>query len=325
MAASGLMSHRTGDTIERFHDSAKWPETVNHEFAGDVIMEDNVLQGVIIASKSGREAVYGKVAIDATGDGDIAAKAEVTYYKGRREDGSRQPLTLMVNVAGVDTQRAVLPGSFWVATRDHFNFDVHKNTDSGLDKIGLQKRFFQSYTIPYGCLLPQRSRQFAACRRKYFRHASCAFPFSGDAHLREYRAGGGSGRVFKCKATSRAAQANCGGYSGSFANAGRRTVESLAERGADLKGTLREASLYLYQKVGINAHECSDPFSQIPEAISPAGTAQFAVRSFGGGAGHGGTMAAEACNRPGDYRRTISTDLHPDAHACGLRSGKGLS
>ena len=157
MAASGLISHRTGDTIERFHDSAKWPETVNHEFAGDVIMEDNVLQGVIIASKSGREAVYAKVAIDATGDGDIAAKAEVTYYKGRREDGSRQPLTLMVNVAGVDTQRAVLPGSFWVATRDHFNFDVHKNTDSGLDKIGLQKRFFQSkgYTIPYGCLLPK--------------------------------------------------------------------------------------------------------------------------------------------------------------------------
>lgn len=39
-----------------------------------------------------------------------------------------------------------------------FNFDVHNLTGSGLDKTGSQKGFKQAepYTIPYGCLLPQK-------------------------------------------------------------------------------------------------------------------------------------------------------------------------
>ena len=40
----------------------------------------------------------------------------------------------------------------------HFNFDVHNITGAGLDKTGSQKYFKQegSYTIPYGCLVPEK-------------------------------------------------------------------------------------------------------------------------------------------------------------------------
>ena len=40
----------------------------------------------------------------------------------------------------------------------HFNFDVHNITGAGLDKTGCQKNFKQKngYTIPYGCLVPER-------------------------------------------------------------------------------------------------------------------------------------------------------------------------
>ena len=78
----------------------------------DVITENGCVKGVITESKSGREVILADAIIDASGDGDIAAKAGVPFIKGREEDGKMQPATLMFKVAGVDTDRAVFPGSF---------------------------------------------------------------------------------------------------------------------------------------------------------------------------------------------------------------------
>ena len=48
-----------------------------------------------------------------------------------------------------------------------FNFDVHNITGSGLDETGVQKHFSQSrgYTVPYGCLLPERKEGLLLCGR----------------------------------------------------------------------------------------------------------------------------------------------------------------
>lgn len=84
-----------------------------YTFASDVIKEGNNLKGVIIESKSGREAVLAKIVIDCSGDGDIAARAGAEYTKGREEDGKMQPMTLMFRVAGVDEDRVpFFPGMF---------------------------------------------------------------------------------------------------------------------------------------------------------------------------------------------------------------------
>lgn len=143
VATTGLMSHWTGDTIGGFYQEilersnsvdlkglTKYsfeqhmvinPETLKttmlemlqeagvilklYTFACEVIKEGDNLKGIIVESKSGREAVFAKVVIDASGDGDIAAKAGAEYYKGREYDGKMQPMTLMFKVAGVDTAR----------------------------------------------------------------------------------------------------------------------------------------------------------------------------------------------------------------------------
>jgi 2-polyprenyl-6-methoxyphenol hydroxylase-like FAD-dependent oxidoreductase len=53
-------------------------ELLLHAWGTQVIMENNAVKGVFFESKSGRQAILGKVIIDATGDGDmfVAAGAE---------------------------------------------------------------------------------------------------------------------------------------------------------------------------------------------------------------------------------------------------------
>jgi len=78
----------------------------------DVMMQENKVTGIICHNKGGFCKYDAKVVIDASGDGDVAEKSGVAYCKGRETDGKMQPATLMFKVGGVDTERAVFPGSF---------------------------------------------------------------------------------------------------------------------------------------------------------------------------------------------------------------------
>ncbi|MBN2711042.1 MAG: FAD-dependent oxidoreductase [Planctomycetes bacterium] len=87
-------------------------EVLLYTVAAEAIMDGETISGVFLEGKSGRTAVLAKQIIDATGDGDIAARAGAPFTKGREDDGKMQPLTLMFKVAGVELDRGVFPGSF---------------------------------------------------------------------------------------------------------------------------------------------------------------------------------------------------------------------
>lgn len=147
IATSGMMSHWSGGTVspvtteitDRYKAmkwdneiiTAKW--VINHELlklvlfdileeagvtvllhtrCADAVKEGGKVTGIILESKSGREAVQAKAVIDATGDGDVAARAGAEYAKGRDGDGKMQPVTLMFKIGGVDWDHAVFPGAF---------------------------------------------------------------------------------------------------------------------------------------------------------------------------------------------------------------------
>jgi hypothetical protein len=76
-----------------------------HAMCVGVVMDGDTIRGIITESKSGREAVLGKIVVDCTGDGDVAFRAGVPCEKGSRETGGMQPPTLMFCLAGVDTEK----------------------------------------------------------------------------------------------------------------------------------------------------------------------------------------------------------------------------
>lgn len=65
------------------------------------IMEGDAIRGVIVENKGGRCAYLGKVIIDCTGDGDVAARAGAPYEVGNAQ-GSVQPMTLMFRISNID-------------------------------------------------------------------------------------------------------------------------------------------------------------------------------------------------------------------------------
>ena len=76
-----------------------------HTRVEGVEMDGNRVTGVYLANKGGRQLARCRLAIDATGDGDLAAWAGVPYDKGRQGDGWLQAVSLIFYLAGVDVER----------------------------------------------------------------------------------------------------------------------------------------------------------------------------------------------------------------------------
>lgn len=65
------------------------------------MLEGEVIRGVIVESKAGRQAIRARITVDATGDGDVAASAGAPFRLVRK------PMTMMFNMAGVDVPAAL--------------------------------------------------------------------------------------------------------------------------------------------------------------------------------------------------------------------------
>ena len=71
-----------------------------HTYFSDVIMEGEAVKGIIIENKSGRQAVFGKTIIDASGDGDVAFKSGVPFWQTEKDEAPRLNDCLMYKVTG---------------------------------------------------------------------------------------------------------------------------------------------------------------------------------------------------------------------------------
>ncbi|MCD6521074.1 MAG: FAD-dependent oxidoreductase [Anaerolineae bacterium] len=73
-----------------------------HTWVVDVIKEDQVLRGVVIENKSGRQVIEGRIFVDATGDADVAYRAGAPTTHGRPFDGRPEAMGSFFHLAGFE-------------------------------------------------------------------------------------------------------------------------------------------------------------------------------------------------------------------------------
>ncbi len=73
-----------------------------HSWSTTAIVNENTVKGVIFESKSGRQAVMGKVIIDASGDGDIFASAGAEFDASLDKGYRTSELAMVFRIGGID-------------------------------------------------------------------------------------------------------------------------------------------------------------------------------------------------------------------------------
>jgi hypothetical protein len=124
-----------GHTALSPHDPLVWKETADelvknagvdilfHTMFVEPVMEGDCVKGVILENKDGRVAVEADYFIDASGDGDLAAKAGASYKYGK--EGDIQAMTMVFRLGNVN----------WAKARDLKLEDVWKKLEEA-DKTG---------------------------------------------------------------------------------------------------------------------------------------------------------------------------------------------
>ncbi|MHB0874861.1 MAG: FAD-dependent oxidoreductase [Anaerolineae bacterium] len=72
-----------------------------HTLVVGVLRDGERIAGVVVESKSGRQAIAAKVVVDATGDADVAARAGAPWAQGRAFDGAVQSMGSFFHLAGI--------------------------------------------------------------------------------------------------------------------------------------------------------------------------------------------------------------------------------
>lgn len=132
---AGTMYHEIVELVENGHEDVEKLVTRNgseihvdieeaksallklvHESGADIylqtpvveaLVEENLLTGVLVGTQSGLKAIKGKVFVDASGDGFLAARAGAEYKMGRDSDGKCQPTTLEFTIDNIDEEVAL--------------------------------------------------------------------------------------------------------------------------------------------------------------------------------------------------------------------------
>jgi ribulose 1,5-bisphosphate synthetase/thiazole synthase len=119
-----------------------------HVMAVETVRESSHVKGVIIEGKSGREAILAKAVIDATGDGDVSAKAGAKFIKQH----STTKVGMPFGMTHVDMSRLVK----FLEEHDMVNQLVHADKGSKIDdiiRLGFELKkipLFKEYMEPSG-------------------------------------------------------------------------------------------------------------------------------------------------------------------------------
>ena len=92
----------------------------------DVIVDEGIVKGIVVANKAGRSAIFAARTIDCTGDADVAFRAGVPCESGEGDSGINQPFSVRFHLGNVDLRRF---GEFLKSLGKHDVMDAAEGSD----------------------------------------------------------------------------------------------------------------------------------------------------------------------------------------------------
>ncbi len=128
---------------------------VFHSWAATPIVEDGAVRGVIFENKAGRQAIRARVVIDATGDGDIFARAGAAFEADIEQGDIHHCMNTAWLFAGVDMNR-------WIEFKAGEPAQFAEFMKRGREAMGLFERPFVSWRNEVAVFMGPRQSGFSA-------------------------------------------------------------------------------------------------------------------------------------------------------------------
>ena len=128
---------------------------VFHTWAATPIVEDGAVRGAIFESKGGREAILAKVVVDASGDGDMFARAGAAFESDIEKDDIHHCMNTAWLFGGVDMAR-------WLEFKAGQPEQFAQFTALGRERLRLFERPFVSWRNDVALFMGPRQSGFSA-------------------------------------------------------------------------------------------------------------------------------------------------------------------
>ena len=154
---------------------------VYHSWAAQPIVEDGAVAGVVFESKEGRMAIMAKVVIDASGDGDLFARAGAAYANDIEAADVHHCMNTAWLFCGVDMNRWI---EFKSGQPDQFSAFMR----AGREACGLFERPFVSWRNDVALFMGPRQTGYSALDVDDLSAVEVRSHRAMEQHLRHYRA-----------------------------------------------------------------------------------------------------------------------------------------
>jgi FAD dependent oxidoreductase len=128
---------------------------VFHSWFSTPIVADGAVKGIVFESKEGRQAIYADVVVDATGDGDVFARAQAAFDSDIDEKSMHHSINVAWMWAGVDMNR-------WIDFRVSKPAEFNALMERGRQQLGEIDRPYVSWRNDVALFLGPRLTGYSA-------------------------------------------------------------------------------------------------------------------------------------------------------------------
>ena len=169
-----------------------------HSLAVGVLKEGDAVRGVIVENTSGRQVVLGKVIIECTGEGDIAARAGAPYEQVSKDEFEIEPPSISFTMDGMDWGKLI---KYMNENAEDFAVNWNEEAENKIRVAKLRNAKNVMDLVPMGAITFRKETEQAIANGDYHQYGDLGFFFTPREGGKMQAIFQHSSQVYQCDAT----------------------------------------------------------------------------------------------------------------------------